>query len=308
MVIDAHCDVLLKLWQDHADFESSEQLQVDLKKWRKSPVKVQCFAIFVPEEVPKEEQFDVALEMARLFHEKIVEPYPDVQFISNQQDLHRLGDDQLGAVLTLEGCHVIGNDIDKLKQLISLGVRAVGLTWNQANAVCDGIGEKRGAGLTRFGEEVIDLLNKESIWTDLSHISYQGFFDAIERARYIMASHGNALAVYPHRRNLSDEQIQALVDRDAWFGVTFVPYFTSGKKIVEINDLLKHIQYFIDKSGENCLGFGSDFDGISDTIDRLEDIADYPNLIEEVNRYFTNEQIEKISYRNFIEKFPRLEN
>lgn len=306
MVVDGHCDALLKIWQCDEDFKRGKTLQVDLEKWRESPVKIQCFAIFVPPEVPQDEQFDVALKMAELFHREIVEPNSDIKFISTKEDLLSLKEHERGAILTLEGCHVIGKDIAKLKQLINLGVRAVGLTWNHANAVCDGIGEKRGAGLTQFGEAVVDLLNEEQIWTDLSHISVKGFFDTIKRAKYIMASHSNALSIYPHRRNLSDQQIEALIEKDAWMGVTFVPYFTSGKSKVEIADLIDHIQYFLEQGAENCLGFGSDFDGISETINGLANIENYHNLIAELRKHFTKTQIDKMASLNFIEKFPRL--
>ncbi|MDL4838991.1 dipeptidase [Aquibacillus rhizosphaerae] len=303
-VIDAHCDVLLKLWENNLSFYSSDQLQVNYIKWKESSVKVQCFAIFVPDNVPEELQFTVALEMVSLFFEQVIEPYKDVKFISNKDDLINLNDDELGAILTLEGCHVIGNDINKLKTLIRLGVRSVGLTWNQANAVCDGIGEERGAGLSSFGEEVVHLLNKEKIWTDVSHISYQGFFDVMNIAKFPMASHSNAKSLSSHKRNLDDIQIRALIDQDGWIGVTFVADFLSEVNGGTREDIIRHINYYLTMGGESCLGFGSDFDGTDKYIISMYDYSDYELLLTELSKTIERDKLHKICLQNFIEKFP----
>ncbi|WP_079709519.1 dipeptidase [Paraliobacillus ryukyuensis] len=305
MIIDAHCDVLLKLWDDKLDFAMSENLQINEQKWRRSPVKVQCFAIFVPPNVPQESQFQAALEMVTLFFEKIIEPYNDIKFIKNKQDLLALKEHERGAILTLEGCHVIGNDINKLKTLIQLGVRAVGLTWNQANAVADGVGEKRGAGISSFGEEVIALLNQEQIWTDVSHLSYQGFFDVMGQAEFVMASHSNVRSLCNHRRNLDNKQIQALIDKDGWIGVTFVPYFTKNAEVVTYHDTIDHVLSYISLGAANCLGFGSDFDGIDKYINGLENITGYHTLTSLLQQKLTPQQWNNISHQNFINKFPK---
>ncbi|CQR47621.1 Membrane dipeptidase (Peptidase family M19) [Paraliobacillus sp. PM-2] len=306
MIIDAHCDVLLKLWSDNLDFKTSEKLQVNLKKWRESPVKVQCFAIFVPAEVKEERRFQVALEMITIFFEKIIEPYEDIKFIANKGDLESLKENERGAMLTLEGCHVIGDDINKLKTLLRLGVRAVGLTWNQANAVADGIGEKRGAGLSSFGEEVVALLNQENIWVDVSHLSYQGFFDVMKQAKYVMASHANVLHLCSHPRNLDHEQIQAIIHKNGWIGVTFVPFFTKEQQTVTYYDTIQHVLAYIHAGAETCLGFGSDFDGIDQYIVGLESMEGYRILSDELKNKLTERQWKNIAYQNFINKFPRI--
>ncbi|MRH42640.1 membrane dipeptidase [Aquibacillus halophilus] len=306
MIIDGHCDALLKLWSKNISFQSSSELQVNYEKWKASSVKIQCFAIFVPEDVPEEAQFKVALEMVDIFFKQIVEPYEDVKFISSKKDMLSLKENEKGAILTLEGCHPIGSDLYKLKTLIRLGVRSVGLTWNQANAVCDGIGEKRGAGLSTFGEEVIDLLNQEKIWTDVSHLSYQGFFDVMKIAKYPIASHSNTIAFSSHQRNLDDKQIQAMIDKDGWIGVTFVPPFLNDQDSTSVKDVINHLDYYLKKGAEDCLGLGSDFDGTIRFVEGLYDQLDYDSLINECRNYFSSEEIQKFSYLNFINKFPRV--
>ncbi len=304
MIIDAHCDALYKMWKYELPFESSEHLQVNYQKWMDSPVKIQCFAIFVPPEVPEEAQFSAALKMANLFYEQIIDPYDHIKLIRTSSDIETLKKGEKGAMLTLEGCHVIGSDLYKLKTLLRLGVKAVGLTWNQANAVCDGIEEQRGAGLSSFGYEVVKLLNEEKVWTDVSHLSYQGFWDVIDVAAFPMASHSNSIALASHKRNLDEHQIQQLIKNEAWIGVTFVPDFLNDEKEATYLDVLGHIAYYISVGAEDCLGIGSDFDGTSEFVRGLFDPTDYPAFYQELLHRWPGDVVEKITSQNFIKKFP----
>ncbi|WP_440895391.1 dipeptidase [Amphibacillus sp. Q70] len=305
MIIDAHCDLLYQLWKYDYDVNSSEFLQFDLTKWRNSPVRVQAFAIFVPSSVPSDQQYDVALKMIDLFFEKIIIPNPDIIHIKTKTDLENLQPNQLGAMLTLEGCHPIGMNLNKLTKMIDYGVRMVGLTWNNNNAVADSIMSAKREGITAFGQEVIQLLNQESIWIDVSHLSIKGFYDVINQADHVIASHSNAFTICQHPRNLDDYQIKALIERDGLIGLTFVPEFTKASASVEIADLFTHIDHFITIGALNHLGFGSDFDGITETIMGLSSVTDYASLQDQLIKRYSQSTINKISYQNFLKKFPR---
>lgn len=305
-MIDVHCDLLYQLWRYGYDVNQSKYLQFDLKKWRSSPVKVQAFAIFVPDNIPVNKQYNVALEMIDLFYQKIIFPNPDIIPIQSKQDLLNLQPHQLGAILTLEGCHPIGTDLSKLIRLINNGVRIVGLTWNNNNDVSDSIMSSEGKGISPFGEDVIQLLNHQAIWTDVSHLSVRGFYDVLDLADHVIASHSNAYHICPHRRNLTDHQIKAIIERDGLIGVTFVPEFTKNSSFVSIDDLFLHIDHFIKMGAENQLCFGSDFDGIIDTIYGLEDVTDYQRLKMYLSDQYSHTFVKKISAENFIDKFPRI--
>ncbi len=294
------------MWSQQADFDSDSRLAVNMQRWIHSDVKVQCFAIFIPPEVPIESKFSVGLEMIDLFYEKIIAPYPKVQLIQNANDIRRLNDGEKGAMLTLEGLDLIGNDLFKLRTLIRLGVRMIGLSWNDANFVTDGILEKRGAGLTSFGEQVIALANQERIWIDLSHISYQGFFDAVAHAEYPVASHSNVKAIMNHPRNLDDKQIKAIVDKKGLIGINFVRYFLTTKATATTEDIIYHIQYLIQIGAENCVVFGSDFDGSDDLVDMPRTIDQYNKLITRLRYYFSDSMVNKIAFGNFFTNFSRL--
>jgi membrane dipeptidase len=305
MIIDAHCDVLYQLWKNPIiNFANGSRLRINYESWKNNAVKVQCFAIFVPDDVPDEQQFQVALKMVNIFYEQIIQPYSDVKLVTSKEDITSLKDHEKGAMLTLEGCHPIGRDLIKLKTLIHLGVRAVGLTWNNSNAVADGVGEQRGGGLTEFGQEVVDLLNEYGVLTDVSHLSYKGFWDVMEKAKYPIASHSNSYHLCNHRRNLDDKQLKALILKKAFIGVTFVTDFLTTTGSASAKDVINHIEYMYKLGGEYSIGLGSDFDGTSDFVEGIEDYSKYNSFLQELRQRFSKEFVQKLTHENFLNNLP----
>ncbi|MED4270222.1 dipeptidase [Geobacillus stearothermophilus] len=306
MIFDAHCDALMKLWQDRSlSFHDGAPLHVTFSGMAEAGIKVQCFAIYVPETVPEEARFTAALEMVDIFFARIVEAFPSVKFVRTKQDIAALKEGEIGAMLTLEGCDAIGANLVKLKTLLRLGVASVGLTWNFPNAVADGAWEKRGAGLTAFGRQVVELLNETKRWVDVSHLSERAFWDVIETACFPIASHSNAHRLCPHPRNLTDEQLKALIEKDGMIGINFVPYFlTKDKRRATIADVLRHLDHVCALGGENNVGFGSDFDGITETVSGLETVKQYDQLVNELYKHYSAEQVSRFLFGNFYAHLP----
>ncbi|KAA0547864.1 membrane dipeptidase [Bacillus sp. BGMRC 2118] len=304
-VFDAHCDVLYKLWLNpNLNFEYAQELHANLERLKRGHSKVQLMALYIPEEVNYENRFEVALEMVHLFHEKVLNAHKEVKQVRTKRDIENLKDGEIGLMLSLEGCDAIGTSLTRLRTLFHLGVKSVGLTWNYGNAVADGILEPRGAGLSLFGKQVVEENNLFKVWTDVSHLSVKGFWDVLEVADFPIASHSNSISLCKHPRNLSDEQIKALIDKDSMMGINFVPYFLSEREEATISDVLRHLDYICALGGENNVGFGSDFDGISSTVVGLEDFSKYDTLIEELSKHYSNGQVEKFIYQNFMNHLP----
>lgn len=304
-IIDTHCDVLYKLFmKPELNFRNSGELQVNLDRLNNSGTKVQFFAIYVPETVHPDLKFQAALRMADLFYEKVLSPNPQMKLVNSRQDIARLEDHQIGAVLALEGCDAIGQDLLKLRTLLRLGVRSVGLTWNYGNYAADGALEERGAGLSRFGRQVVSLLNDSETMCDVSHLSERAFWDVIETSSRAFASHSNCHSLCSHPRNLRDDQIKALIDKNSVIGITFVPEFLSGRKDAQIDDVLRHLEHICELGGEDHAGFGSDFDGIDFTVSGLSANEQYLNLIDKLQKYYSEIQVQKFLYRNMSERLP----
>ncbi|PFG06640.1 dipeptidase [Bacillus sp. es.034] len=306
MIFDAHCDVLMKLYLEPGSgaFQSKGSLHITYPQLIQSSSKLQLFAIYIPSYLKPGQRFQVALEMVNLFHNQILKPNPRLKFVTSRKDIERLSEGEIGAMLTLEGVEAVEEDLTKLEILYRLGVRSVGLTWNWANAAADGALEPRGGGLTNFGEDIVSFLNEKRLWTDVSHLCEKAFWDVMELAEYPVASHSNAYSICPNPRNLKNDQIEALIKKDSVMGITFVPPFLNKKGTAEISDVVRHIEHVCSIGGEDHIGFGSDFDGITETVQGLSSYIQYENLINTLQRYYSEKQVRKFLFQNFFKRLP----
>ncbi|WP_040206092.1 dipeptidase [Neobacillus jeddahensis] len=305
-IIDLHCDALLKLQEAKGTIRFADGAELETNKSRllQGQVKVQCFAIFIEPDIKGDQKFQVVLEQIDYFYKEVLGKNPDMVHIKDWADFDRLKIGQIGAMLTLEGVDAIGNDLSKLHILYQLGVRSVGLTWNQANLAADGAGEPRGAGLTLLGKEIVAFNNEHQILTDVSHLSDKGTWEVLELAKYPIASHSNARALCHHPRNLTDEQAKAMFSKGGLIHVVYNPPFIKESGEVTIADLVHHIDHFCSLGGVKQIGLGSDFDGISTFITNLEDASKSQNLINELLKYYKEEEVKGFAYENFLNLRP----
>src|SRR5690625_4513015 len=254
-IIDTHCDALYKMQRERVlnqyedskqvvPFESSEILDTNLLRLKSGNIRVQFFAIFLDPDIPSALKWYYALDQVDIFYEDILAKHSEMKHIRSWKELDNLQEGEIGAVLTLEGADCFGNDVMKLRHLYRLGVMSIGLTWNNANLCADGVGEDRGAGLTTLGKEVVKLNNANKVLTDVSHITEAGFWDIMEVAHYPFASHCNARAICDHPRNLTDEQVKELFNKDGMIHIVFnPPFINEGSENATISDVIKHIDH-----------------------------------------------------------------
>ncbi|MEK5522227.1 MULTISPECIES: dipeptidase [Heyndrickxia] len=305
-IIDLHCDALMKLADAKGKLSYADSAQLDTNKSRlqKGDVKVQSFAIFIEPDIKSDQKFQAALDQIYYLKNEVLAKNIEMKQIMNWRDFDQLKENEIGAMLTLEGVDAIGNDIQKLSILHELGVLSVGLTWNNANLAADGAGEPRGAGLTSFGKEIVQFNNQHRILTDVSHLCEKAFWDVIEIADFPIASHSNSKVLCNHVRNLTDQQARALFEKDGLIHVVFNPPFINESGKATIPDLIKHIDHFCSLGGVDKIGFGSDFDGISTKVTKLEDSSKYQNLVNELLKYYSEEQVKGFAYQNFLNHRP----
>lgn len=301
---DMHCDVLSKiLMEPDIRFDDDPRLTVTAKRLRKAQMQMQAFAIYIPESW-KGKPFDAVLASIDAFRQRI-ESRPDMLPIRTKKDLETLlqpNETRTGALLTLEGVDGLEGSLTYLRIAHALGVRTVGVTWNHANWAADGIQEPRGAGFTKAGRRLIAECDRLRLPIDVSHLSVRGFWDLLELSQQPpIASHSNAKSVCGHPRNLSDEQIQALIAAGGRIGITFVPYFLqSGRERATIDDVLRHLDYICALGGVNHVGFGSDFDGIAEWVEGLEHPEGYDVLEYELKKYYSACQVEGFLWKNWL--------
>ena len=135
---------------------------------------------------------------------------------------------KLAALMGLEGGHAIENDIRLLRDFYRLGVRYMTLTWANTNEWADSSGDTHSTtvqhhnGLSDFGKQIVQEMNRLGMIVDISHVSDKTFFDALELSKApIMASHSSARTLTNHPRNMSDDMLKAIAAKGGVVQVNF---------------------------------------------------------------------------------------
>lgn len=304
-IADGHCDSLGDLTLGKRNLRGlTDSGHWDLIKARDANIGLQFFAAYIEKEFKPFLATQRGLEHLQAALKFIDENKDDVFLIRNKDDLARLGKTRaIGLLINIEGGEILGESLFMLDLIYRLGVRSIGLTWNERNAIADGVGEQNSkGGLSCFGLKVISEMNTLGMIIDVSHINEAGFWDVINTSnKPIIASHSCAQAICQHPRNLNDQQLQALAEINGVVGINFCQDFLSNSGQANIDDVVKHICYIAEIAGVDTVGFGSDFDGIPSTPQGLEDAARFPLLIEKLKDCgFSTEEIRKICHKNFV--------
>ncbi|MEJ9221056.1 dipeptidase [Paenibacillus glucanolyticus] len=292
--VDFHCDALSKMWEDpKASFVDDRHLDVTLQRMEEGDLALQVFAVFLSEKYGRP-SFERVLAQIDTYRSRIVKPghLKPLLWQEQVQEIRESYHSRFG-VLSLEGVDGLEGNLHYVKLCYDLGVRFMGITWNYANWAADGALEQRNGGFTERGRQLVELCNSTGIILDVSHLSQAGFWELTELTqRPILASHSNAYSVCKHPRNLSDEQIRALIALDGMIGITFVPWFIrSDADRVKPEDILPHIEKICELGGEKHMMFGSDFDGIDQWIAGLEHPGKYPDFQELLLKHYPESMV-----------------
>lgn len=162
-------------------------------------------------------------------------------------------------MLCMEGAEPLGTDLSLLRNFYKLGIRIIGLTWHQRNAVADGAGELSIGGLSNFGKKIVQEMNRIGMVIDVSHMSEAGYWDVLSHSqRPVLASHSNARSLCNHPRNLTDEQIKFLAQKGGIIGMNFLGQFVKDRAPT-VHDVLDHIDHIADLVGIDYIGLGPDW-------------------------------------------------
>ncbi len=166
---------------------------------------------------------------------------------------------QNGILLSVENAAFLAQDPGRLYRLVEDGVSMLGLTWNGDNALAGGADGNKG--LTMLGREVIAAMNRLGLVLDISHLSKPAAFEAAHLADRVLASHSNADAVFSHRRNLSEETLAIIKQKNGLVGLCFYPAFLGDGDDDVFSALLRQVEYLCWKGMEKNIAIGTDFDG-----------------------------------------------
>jgi membrane dipeptidase len=134
---------------------------------------------------------------------------------------------KLAAILSVEGAQAIEERLELLPELWEHGVRSIAPAHFTSNGWADSSADQpRHGGLSALGRKAIDEINNLGMILDVSHISDQGFWQVLEASTApVFASHSSARALHDHPRNLTDDMIKAIGEKDGIVGITWFPEY-----------------------------------------------------------------------------------
>jgi membrane dipeptidase len=221
-----------------------------------------------------------------------------------------LSEGVLAAILHFEGAENLGPDPGGLQNLYEVGLRSLGLVWSRPNAYAHGVPFRfpsppdTGPGLTDAGKELVRECNRLGVLLDLSHLNERGFRDVagITEAP-LVATHSNAHALCPTSRNLTNRQLDAIRDSDGMVGVNFAVAFLredGAEEDTPIEDVVRHVDYLVERVGVERVGFGSDFDGAK-VPREIGDASGLPKLLAALReRGYDDAALKKLAHENWV--------
>lgn len=234
----------------------------------------------------------------------------------------------------IEGLHQIGNSISTLRLYHQLGVRYATLTWNCHNKYADAalesgpnfepkIATPYWHGLSPAGRDLVKEMNRLGMLVDLAHVSTDTMRDVLvgngtEAWSGSLAppifSHSSAYAICPHPRNVPDDILQLVKQRNSVVMINFSPGFiscvpgespsdlpTTYPQNATLEQVVRHIRHIGELVGYDHVGIGTDYDGIESTPKGLEDVSKFPVLVAELLRHgISDEDVAKVVGRNIL--------
>ncbi|MCM1159020.1 MAG: dipeptidase [Bacteroidales bacterium] len=335
-IIDMHCDTIYEIHEAGKRGERislrENNLMLDLQRMKKGGYLVQNFALFV-ERKEGVSSFSQVKELLSVFKREMADNRDWITEVATTEEIRKNErEEKLSALLTVEEGGVCEGKTENLHYLYEQGVRMMTLTWNFSNEIgFPNVSEGKDFytpntvdGLTDTGIELVKEMERLGMIIDVSHLSDAGFYDVAHNTKApFVASHSNARAVCPWVRNLTDEMIKTLAGRGGVAGLNYCsdflrdcgngkPYNGKGGRLATgtgfagLEDVARHARHIADTGGIECLGLGSDFDGIPaypgmPEADKLSLLAD-----ELVKQGFHESEIDKIFYQNVLRLYREI--
>lgn len=270
---DLHCDTASVCYERKTDL-NDKALAISAEEIGMFEKRKQTFAFFIRDE--KENPFEYFLALYNDFSKKI-EPYKNY----------------FNPVFAVEGGALLEDKLERIEILKAKGIKFFSLCWNNQNLLASGVNAE--GGITPLGKEAIKLLNKNKIALDLSHLNDEGFYEAIEIADKVLATHSNMREINISKRNITLDMARLIKEKNGLIGLCFYPEFSSE----DIFDgIYQNIYLLLYKGFEDFISIGSDFDGceMSPKLDKSEKVKDLYSYL--LKRKIDKSILNKIFYDN----------
>ena len=199
---------------------------------------------------------DLGIRLSDIAHQDFVTVAKTVDDILRA---HKEG--KVALVLCIEGAMPIENELDRIDILYGFGVRLMGLVYSESNVLGTGLKEDRDGGLTYFGRQCVERMNKLGMAVDTAHCSDQTTLDAVEASKKpVLATHVGARALWNIKRLNPDNVLKAIADKGGLIGIEAAPHTTLTERhpAHNIESVMEHFEYIKNLVGIEHVTFGPD--------------------------------------------------
>lgn len=294
-------------------------------KMKKGGITAQSMTVNWPEQ-----GFQDAMKRVYEWNRVLTQNQKDILQVLSVDDIKKAKDQKkIGVAYNFQGGSAIDYDVSFLSLFHKLGVNQSGLVYQHRNRIGDGCGERTNSGLSKFGIEVVEEMNRLGMLIDLVHAGEKTSLDAIEHSKDpVIFSHTNARALCDFYYNATDEMIQAMAEKGGVICLAVVSQYLRNDgqmKGSTISDYIDHVEYVIELAGIDSVGIGLDlFEG--ETMESalnsdklfpdmfkhpyiqekkhpigLQSVAEVPNITKGlVGRGYSDDEIRKVIGENLL--------
>ena len=280
IVIDTHADTPQMMLDENYDLaDPASPYMISIPKMRKGHLGGEFFSIWVPVDWPRQDLVHRALDLIDVVNEQVAQHSDALGMARSADDVVRLHHEHKIAILMgLEGGHIIIDDLRVLDNFYRLGVRYMTLTHTKDTDWADSSGDTpRHNGLTPFGRQVVERMNRLGMMVDISHVSDKTFYDAVAVSKApVIASHSSCRALCNAPRNMTDDMIRALARNGGVMDINFYSAFLDPTFRAASNRISKQVDAAIAAARKQRAAEGKKLSYAEENAIRVKMQADLP--------------------------------
>lgn len=187
-------------------------------------------------------------------HSDLIMPIYEAADIERARETNRVG-----VFFGAQNCSPIEDDIDMIAVMRRLGLMIMQLTYNNQSLLAAGCYESEDSGVSRFGRQAIEEMNRVGMIIDMSHSSERSTLDALElSSRPVIISHANPESFHPAKRNKSDRVLKAIAESGGLLGFSLYPFHLKDGPDCTLESFCNMVADTADLMGIDHIGIGTD--------------------------------------------------
>lgn len=300
---DGHCDTISLCKREGRSLRENAG-HLDLMRLKAYTKAAQFFAMYHDlAAAPADGMFAECKRQQAVFAREIEKNADIVTQCITAEDVKKANaEGKVAAFLSCEGTELLNCDPANLDWAKEVGIKAINITWNHANLIAGSHLNEPQRGLNDLGRAFVKKAQSYDILMDVSHCSDPAFWDLMEiTTKPVIATHSNARAVCNHTRNVTDDMFKAIMKTGGLVGINYWIKFVAPKDEPTMDDVIAHVDHFMELGGQKNIGLGADLDGCAKLSGGMKGVQDMPMLWEALSKHgYSDALLEDIFYNNFL--------